>query len=276
MTAPAASGWTLWRRQATVLARQEVARSLLGRRVLPVLLLGAMPVGIALLRALFLPESQRAHPGHSTTELAQVFHFFVLRFIVFFTTALLFVKLFRGEILERSLHYQLLAPLRREVLAVGKYLGGLASAALAMAATVAATWLLYYLPHGAAGLAHATSARGLGELAAYLAITVLACAAYGALFLLAGLFFRNPMVPAVLFLGWEVLTPFLPGYLKALSIVHYLGSLAPVPVSQGPFALLVQPVPGFIAVLALVAISAGLVALAAWRTRTLEVTYSVD
>jgi hypothetical protein len=145
-----------------------------------------------------------------------------------------------------------------------------------MAATVAATWLLYYLPHGAAGLAHATSARGLGELAAYLAITVLACAAYGALFLLAGLFFRNPMVPAVLFLGWEVLTPFLPGYLKALSIVHYLGSLAPVPVSQGPFALLVQPVPGFIAVLALVAISAGLVALAAWRTRTLEITYSVD
>ncbi|HSL17365.1 MAG TPA: ABC transporter permease [Methylomirabilota bacterium] len=276
MTGPAASGWALWRRQATVLARQEVGRSLLGRRVLPVLLLGAMPVGIALLRALFLPESQRAHPGHSTTELAQVFHFFVLRFIVFFTTALLFVKLFRGEILERSLHYQLLAPLRREVLAVGKYLGGLASAALAMAATVAATWLLYYLPHGAAGLAHTASARGLGELAAYLGVTVLACAAYGALFLLAGLFFRNPMVPAVLFLGWEVLTPFLPGYLKALSIVHYLGSLAPVPVSQGPFALLVQPVPGFIAVLALVAISAGLVALAAWRTRTLEVTYSVD
>ena len=276
MTAPAASGWVLWRRQATVLARQEVGRSLLGRRVLPVLLLGAMPVGIALLRALFLPESQRAHPGHSTTELAQVFHFFVLRFIVFFTTALLFVKLFRGEILERSLHYQLLAPLRREVLAVGKYLGGLVSAALAMTATVAATWLLYYLPHGAAGLAHAASARGLGELAAYLAITVLACAAYGALFLLAGLFFRNPMVPAVLFLGWEVLTPFLPGYLKALSIVHYLGSLAPVPVSQGPFALLVQPVSGWVAVLALLAISVGLVALAAWRTRTLEITYSVD
>lgn len=276
MTVPATSGWALWRRQAAVLARQEVGRSLLGRRVLPVLLLGAMPVGIALLRALFLPESQRAHPGHSTTELAQVFHFFVLRFIVFFTTALLFVKLYRGEILERSLHYQLLAPLRREVLTVGKYLGGLLSAALAMAATVAATWLLYYLPHGAAGLAHAGSARGLGELAAYLAITVLACAAYGALFLLAGLFFRNPMVPAVLFLGWEVLTPFLPGYLKALSIVHYLGSLAPVPVSQGPFALLVQPVPGFIAVLALVAISAGLLALAAWRTRTLEVTYASD
>ena len=276
MTGPAASGWALWRRQATVLARQEVARSLLGRRVLPVLLLGAMPVGIALLRALFLPESQRAHPGHSTTELAQVFHFFVLRFIVFFTTALLFVKLFRGEILERSLHYQLLAPLRREVLAVGKYLGGLASAALAMAAAVAATWVLYYVPHGAAGLAHATSARGIGELAAYLAITVLACAAYGALFLLAGLFFRNPMVPAVLFLGWEVLTPFLPGYLKALSIVHYLGSLAPVPVSQGPFALLVQPVPGWVAALALGAISAGLLTLAAWRTRTLEVTYSVD
>ena len=96
------------------------------------------------------------------------------------------------------------------------------------------------------------------------------------MFLLAGLFVRNPMVPAIAFLGWEVLTPFLPGPLKAMSVVHYLGSLEPVPVSQGPFALLAQPVPGWLAVVALVAVSGGFLALAAWRTRTLEVTYSVD
>jgi ABC-type transport system involved in multi-copper enzyme maturation permease subunit len=276
VTGGPATGWPLWRRQIAVLARQEVGRSLLGRRVLPILLLALMPLGIALLRALFLPESQRAHPGHTTTEFAQIFHFFLLRFIAFFATALLFVKLFRGEMLERSLHFHLLAPVRREVLAVGKYVGGLISAALAMAATVALTWVLFYVPHGSLGFSYIASGRGLGELAAYVGITVLACAAYGALFLLAGLFVKNPMVPAMLFLGWELLTPFLPGYLKALSIVHYLGSLEPVPVSQGPFALLAQPVPGWLAVLALVAISLGLLALAAWRTRALEITYSVD
>jgi len=241
-----------------------------------VYLLAAMPIALALLRALFLPDSQRSHPGHTTTEFANVYHFFVLRFIVFFSAALLFVKLFRGEILERSLHYHLLAPVRREVLAVGKYFGGLVASAAILGATVVLTMVLFYLPHGSEGMAYLTSGSGLGDIFAYVVTAVLACAAYGALFMLAGLFFKNPMVPAVLFLGWEVLTPFLPGFLKILSIVHYLGSLEPVPISQGPFALMAQPVPVWLAVIALIAISGGLLALSAWKARGLEVTYSTE
>jgi len=266
----------LWRRQITVLARQEIGRSLFSKRSLAVYLLAAMPIVLALLRALFLPESQRSHPGHTTTEFAQVFHFFLLRFIVFFSAALLFVKLFRGEILERSLHYHLLAPVRREVLTVGKFVGGFLSSSLALSATVLATWILFYLPHGSGALAHISSASGLREIVAYLFITVLACAAYGSLFLLAGLFFKNPMIPAMIFLGWELLTPFLPGFLKLLSVVHYLGSLEPVPISQGPFALMTQPVPGWLAVVALLAITVLLVTLAARKTRSIEVTYSTE
>ena len=269
-------GWPLWRRQITVLARQEIGRSLLSKRIFPILLLAAMPLLNALGRSLFFLDSQRAHPGHTTTEFVQLFHFFILRFVVFFGAGMVFVKLFRGEILERSLHYHLLAPVKREVLAVGKYVGGLISSSVAMGATVALTWFVYYLPHGGAGLAHIASARGLAEIGAYLAVTFFACAAYGALFLLAGLYFKNPMVPAVLFLGWELLTPFLPAYLKVFSVVHYLGSLEPVPISHGPFALLAQPVPGWLAVVALIAISGGLLALAAWRTKSLEVTYSSE
>jgi len=276
MTGGNTHGWPLWRRQITVLATQEIGRSLFSRRSLGVYLLAAMPISLALLRALFLPESQRSHPGHTTTEFANVYHFFVLRFIVFFSAALLFVKLFRGEILERSLHYQLLAPVRREVLAVGKYLGGLIAAAAILGATVVLTIVLFYLPHGSAGMAFLTSGSGLGDVFAYVVTTVLACAAYGALFMLAGLYFKNPMVPAVLFLGWEVLTPFLPGFLKVLSVVHYLGSLEPVPISQGPFALMAQPVPEWLAVIALLAISGGLLALGAWKAKGLEVTYSTE
>jgi ABC-type transport system involved in multi-copper enzyme maturation permease subunit len=276
MTGADGHRWPLWRRQITVLARQEIGRSIFSRRSLAVYLLAAMPIALAVLRALFLPDSQRDHPSHTATEFAQVFHFFLLRFIVFFANALLFVKLFRGEILERSLHYQLLAPVRREVLTVGKYVGGLASASAILGATVGLTWLLFNLPHGGAGLAFVASGRGLAELGAYLTVTILACAAYGALFLLAGLFFKNPMVPALLFLGWEALTPFLPGFLKVLSVVHYLGSLEPVPISQGPFALMAQPVPGWLAVAALLAISGGLLALGAWRARSLEITYATE
>jgi len=276
MTGGNSHGWPLWRRQITVLAKQEIGRSVFSRRALPVYLLAAMPIALALLRALFLPDSQRSHPGHTTTEFANVYHFFVLRFIVFFSAALLFVKLFRGEILERSLHYHLLAPVRREVLAVGKYFGGLVASAAILGATVVLTMVLFYLPHGSEGMAYLTSGSGLGDIFAYVVTTVLACAAYGALFMLAGLFFKNPMVPAVLFLGWEVLTPFLPGFLKILSIVHYLGSLEPVPISQGPFALMAQPVPVWLAVIALIAISGGLLALSAWKARGLEVTYSTE
>ncbi len=199
-----------------------------------------------------------------------------MRFIIFFAAALLFVKLFRGEILERTLHYHLLTPVRREVLTVGKFVGGFLSSSVALGATVLATWLLFYLPHGGGALAHATSAAGIREIAAYLFITVLACAAYGSLFLLAGLFFKNPMIPAIIFLGWELLTPFLPGFLKLLSVVHYLGSLEPVPISQGPFALMAQPVPGWLAVAALLAITAALVTTAARKTRSLEISYAME
>jgi hypothetical protein len=84
------------------------------------------------------------------------------------------------------------------------------------------------------------------------------------------------MVPAVLFLGWETLTPFLPTFLKVLSFVHYLVSFAPVPVSLGAFALLAKPVPWWIAFLALIVSSAALLFLASRVARRLEVTYSAD
>jgi len=257
-------------------AKNELKRSLFSRRSLPVYLLVGMPLVLMLLRALFMPGSMRANATHAITEFAEVFHFFLLRFVVFFANAMIFVRLFRGEILEKSLHYTLLAPLPRTVLVLGKYLGGVLSAAVILVFTTTLTYVLIYLPHGAGGVQLMLSGKGISNLASYLLIVVLACFAYGALFMLAGLFFKNPMVPAVLFLGWETLTPFLPTFLKVLSFVHYLVSFAPVPVSLGAFALLAKPVPGWIAFLALIVSSAALVFFASRAARRLEVTYSAD
>jgi hypothetical protein len=94
--------------------------------------------------------------------------------------------------------------------------------------------------------------------------------------MLAGLYFKNPMVPAVLFLGWETLTPFLPAFLKAFSIVHYLVSFMPVPVTLGAFALLSRPVAWWLALPALFILSSALVFIATRVARGLEVTYSAD
>ncbi len=269
-------GWGLWRRQVWALARHEIARSVLGRRALPVVALAGMPVVLMVLRALFYPDNGRSHVEASTAEFAQVFYFFILRFVVFFANALLFVKLFRGEVLERSLHYTLLAPLRRDVLVVGKYLGGLASALLILVPATVATFVLTYVPQLGLGARAVFTPTILGHLLQYLLVVVLACLAYGALFLLAGLYFRNPMVPAIIFLGWEVLTPFLPPFLKALSIVHYLTSLTPVPPVMGPLALLAQPISPWLAVVGIVLASGVLLAVGRWKATRLEVTYATE
>lgn len=268
--------WPLWRRQAWVVARQELSRSLFSRRALAVYMLAAMPIVLAVLRAIFLPEKLRIDPARPTTEFAQMFQFFILRFIVFFANAVVFVRLFRGEILERSLHYSLLAPVRRDVLVAGKYLGGLLSSTLILVPATAITFVLMYAAHLQLGVATVFNPIILGHLAQYLVVVVLACIGYGALFLLAGLFFRNPMVPAILFLGWEVLTQFLPPFLKAISVVHYLNSLVPVPPKLGPFALLSQPVAPWIAVLGIAIVTAASLLLCCRKARHLEVTYATE
>jgi len=265
-----------WRNQIRTLAGNELRRSLFSRRSLPLYLLVAMPLVLMALRAVFLPEAERLDPSKATVEFAEVFLFFLLRFIVFFANAVIFVRLFRGEILERSLHYTLLAPVPREVLVVGKYLGGVLSAVLLLVPTICASYFLTYLPHGAPGLQLMVSSSGLGILARYILIVVLASCAYGGLFILAGLYFKNPMVPAILFLGWETLTPFLPAFLKSLSFVHYLVSFAPVPVSLGAFALLARPVAWWLALLALLGSTVVLLFLASRVAARLEVTYSAD
>ena len=267
---------SVWRTQIAAIARAEVVRSVFSRRALPSYLLVGLPLLLMVLRALFMPDSLRVNAAHATNEFAEVFNIFFLRFVVFFTNAMIFVRLFRGEILEKSLHYTLLAPIRREVLVVGKYLGGLVASLLILIPTTVLTYVLVFLPHGAAGMSRLGTTSALGALAAYLLIVFLASCAYGALFLLAGLYFKNPMVPAVLFLGWEVLTPFLPTLLKYLSFTHYLASFSPVPVRLAAFAVFAQPVAWWAALLALLGAAAILLTGATYAARRLEVTYSAD
>ena len=49
---------------------------------------------------------------------AGVFQFFFLRLAIFFGCVGVFTNLFRGEMLDKSLHFYLLTPVRREVLAI--------------------------------------------------------------------------------------------------------------------------------------------------------------
>ncbi len=272
MTSPSR---TVRGRQLRAIARREASRSLAGRRLLPLGILAILPIVLAMLRALFLPDARAADVSGGVTEFGQVFWVFILRIVVFFSAAHAFVKTFRAEITNETLHWSLLAPVRRRELVIGKFAGAWIATSLVLAASTVVTWVLYLLPH-ASHLGDFLTRAGLGHLARYLAVVVVACAAYGAVFLLMGLYFRSPMIPAVMLLGWEALTPFLPATLKSLTVVHHLAALLPVPVQLGSFAVASTAPPAWLAVGALVGCVVVFLALAVRRARRLEVSYSAE
>jgi len=58
---------------------------------------------------------------------AGIFQYFYLRLAIFFGCLGIFMNLFRGEMLDKTLHFWFLTPVRREVLLAGKYIAGLAA-----------------------------------------------------------------------------------------------------------------------------------------------------
>jgi ABC-type Na+ efflux pump permease subunit len=207
---------------------------------------------------------------------AFIFQNLVLQGTAFFGCLFVFGGLVRGEQTAKTLHHLLLAPVRREVVLLGKYLAALAATATLFATTSAATYLVLVSDGGPrSALAH-LSAGGDSRLLAYVLVAVLACAAYGAVFVAFGQWVRNPIVPALAFWGWEHLNFLLPEVLKRLGLIHYLLSLTPVRVPESFLAILGDPLPGWIAIPVPLVFSAALLAFSAWRVRRVEVDYGVE
>ncbi len=189
------------------------------------------------------------------------------------------MNLFRGEVLEKSLHYYFLAPVRREVLVVGKYLSGLLMTCVVFSLSTTLTYLLL-LSHIRMTAARALAGPALADLPAYLGATLLACAGYGAVFLILGLLFRNPIMPTVAVLIWESILVFLPAILKKVSVIFYLESLCPV---QAPFrgggalfAVSADPTPAYLAVPGLLCLTIALLVLASLHIRRMEIRYGTE
>jgi hypothetical protein len=173
------------------------------------------------------------------------------------------------------LHYYFLAPVRREVLVVGKYLSGLvATVTLFSISTLGSLALLYFGLFPSESMEYFFNGPGFAQALTYAGITVLACVGYGAVFLIVGLFFRNPIIPAGLIYGWEWINFLLPPLLKKVSVIHYLHSLAPVPPPPGPFAVLAEPTPAWISVPGLLIFTALMLVLAGLHIRRQEISYA--
>ncbi len=222
-----------------------------------------------------LPESQFVF--------AATFQFYFLRFAIFFGCVGIFINLFRGEMLEKSLHFYLLTPMRREVLLAGKYLAGLTATAVIFTSSAALQyWAMLWQFEGGEILAF-LAGSGWSQFTAYLGVTALACFGFGSLFLAIGLLFRNPIVPTAIVLLWEQASPFLPPLLKKMTMTYYLQSLCPItarPENLPPMiTLLISPtepatptraIVGLLLLTLLVLIVTGRLA------RRLEINYSTD
>ncbi len=273
-TRPAPGTRALRLGQTAAILRVEIGRVLLGRRTLALYVLAAMPV-LAMLAYALAPDSREI--GKISMIYSGVFQAFVVRFVIFFGCVGVFGNLFRGEIVDRSLHYYLLSPVRRDILALGKFLAGLVSTVAVFTATTVASYLLALLAAGpAAAREFLLQGPGAGHLAAYVGVTWLACLGYGAVFLLIGLLVRNPVIPAAAILGWEWINFLLPALLKKISVVHYLQSLMPVPLDQGPFAIIAEPTPAWIAVPGFAAFCGVVLLLSAFVVRRLQIRYESD
>jgi len=223
--------------------------------------------------------------GQDSYVFAGVFQFFFIRLAVFFGCLGIFMNLFRGEMLDKSLHFYLLAPMRREVLMVGKYLAGLLAAGVIFTTSAALQMASMLIQFDGNTISHYLfQGDGFSQIAAYLGVTVLACVGYGSIFLAAGLLFRNPIVPAAIVLIWEAANPLLPAMLKKLSVIYYLKSLCPVSIPVDPgmpplFALLVSnadPISAYIAVFGLLCVSLAILTACATGVRRIEINYTTE
>ena len=215
---------------------------------------------------------------------AGIFQFFYLRLAIFFGCLGIFMNLFRGEMLDRTLHFWFLAPARRDVLLAGKYGAGLIASTVIFGGGALLCFAAMIWPHDAFEVQAYWQSAGIAHAFWYTAAAVLGCVGYGSVFLAAGLLLRNPIIPAAVLLAWESINGFLPEILQKLSVLHYLQSLCPVPAPMDKDApplvqLLLSPAapasrPGAIA--GLIAVTLLVLWIARAAIRRMQVSYGAD
>lgn len=215
---------------------------------------------------------------------AAIFQYYYLRLAIFFGCLGIFLNLFRGEMMDKTLHFWLLAPARRGVLLAGKFLAGWAAATAIFSGGALLAFAAMLWPHmGAEGQAY-WHGPGPAHAFRYALAAAAGCAGYGSLFLAASLWIRNPIVPAAVLLIWEAARGFLPSLLQKLTVLYYLESLCPAPAPLDPEipALLrllltpAAPLDPWLAVAGIALFTALVLRAAAAGVRRLEINYSTD
>lgn len=277
-------GLSLWWRQFIAVLVPAIQRSIFSKRVLVALVLIVLPFGLLTMMGI---ESMKAGDDNFMSNINRarmifgiVYSTFMLAAILYIGNAIMFTSLVRGEILERSIHYPMLAPVRREILILGRFVGGLISAFILFGLATIACYLVIYLPFGVTRLVtDLSSGITLEQLSTYLLMTFLACMGYGSVFMATGLVFRNPLIPVLAIAGWEIINFLLPPALKVISVVFYLKNLMPVHIEQQaplPLAVVAQPLPIWMSIFGIVFLASISISIAIFYLKRMEIRYTED
>ncbi len=271
--------WELWTRQVAAILRMDLRKNFWSSRGIWIYLLAFAPTSLIALHAI-IDRSGSTSIRTDTEVFAGIFQFFYVRFGIFFGCMGIFTWLFRGEIIEKSLHYYFLAPVKREVLLFGKFIGGLITSTAIFGFSVFASFAIMYAHFGPAGQYYVFDGPGMGQLLAYLGVTALACIGYGSVFLAFSLLMKNPIIPALLVLGWETFNPVLPTLVQRFSITYYLKQLCPVSIPASGlmalFTVVSEPVSTFTAIFGPIVLAALILVLAFRLVRRLEISYVAE
>jgi ABC-type transport system involved in multi-copper enzyme maturation permease subunit len=265
-----------WLAQLRGVMRLELRKSLLGRGALPTYFIGLLPiVPVAFSMLVFsltgVPSELRS--GSGAIVIFMIVFEAILRFIVFIGCTWVFMNLFRGEVIDRSLHYYFLTPIRREILVAGKFLAGWLTTVIVLGGSTVICFLIVYgyLGHGGTSVG-----SSLGLMLRYVGVIALACLGYGAVFMVVGLFLRTLVVPALIIFLIEGANTFLPSALKKISVIYYLQGLRPAPPTDLPVQILTEPVSAWVAIPGFILFTAVTLVVAALRIRRMEIAYGND
>ncbi|HEU4415544.1 MAG TPA: hypothetical protein VFT65_12235 [Candidatus Angelobacter sp.] len=272
--------WQLWASQFAAILRIEVKKTLWMRRSIWIYLLAFAPTVMFGIHALASPMGRHCSLAEDTRIFAYLFQMFYLRVGIFFGCMGLFTWLFRGEIVEKSLHYYFLSPVRRQVLVAAKFVAGLITTSAVFCASVILCFTFCYGHFGAPGRAYVFNGPGLGYLMSYLLVTVLACLGFGSIFMALSLVFKNPILPGIVILLWETFHAVAPSLLQKFSVSFYLKQLCPVTVPpdglMALFTVVAEPVSPWLAIPGLILLCAAILTFAGARIRRTEISYLAD
>src|SRR5262245_4026417 len=193
--------WRVWAIQSKAIVRQELKQNLFSRRGVWVYLLAFAPAVVLAIDALRSPGCEACSLDDDTTMFAATYQLYYLRMGIFFGVMGIFTWLFRSHVVQRTLHYALLAPVRRELLIISKFLAGSLMALVIFGVGVLASFSIAYWHFAGRGYDYVFHGPGLEQLLAYLGITALASIGYGAIFLTLTIVFKNPIIPGICMLG---------------------------------------------------------------------------